>query len=176
QGRLHGGVVGTLMTNFGIEQAFREAGIDFARAKVGDRYVMEQLFERDWYIGGEGSGHIVCRDVTTTGDGIVSALQVLSALAEAGCAHLSDMLQGVHKTPQTLINVRMKEKRDVTKVPEVAQAVAEAEGVLGDQGRVLIRLSGTEPVVRVMVEGTDKALVDALAQQIAEVVRGLEQG
>ncbi len=173
KGLLKGGVVGTLMTNFGIEQALRKREIPFVRAKVGDRYVMEKLFEHDWWIGGEGSGHLVCRDVTTTGDGIVSALQVLAALRDAGAAHLSEVLEGVEKTPQSLVNVRMREKRDVTQVPEVARAVADAERELGDQGRVLLRLSGTEPVVRVMVEGTDANRVAGLAQRIADVVESL---
>lgn len=166
------GVVGTLMTNLGVEHAFNSAGIPFARAKVGDRYVMEQLLARGWQIGGESSGHIICLDRTTTGDGIVSALQVLSAMRREGRS-LAELKAGVHKYPQVLINVRLQRKVDIGAMPEVQSAVREAESELGSRGRVLLRPSGTEPLVRVMVEGEDGAQVERIARQLAETVSGL---
>jgi len=170
QGRLGGGVVGTLMTNFGAELAFRELGIPFERAKVGDRYVMEMLSQKGWLLGGEGSGHIVCKDVTTTGDGIVSALQVLVAMVQEG-ASLYELKQGMSKLPQTMINVRMKTRQDVSSHADVQQAVARATERLGQEGRVLLRPSGTEPVIRVMVEGVDEKLVGEIAQELADQVQ-----
>ena len=170
QGRLGGGVVGTLMTNFGAELAFRELGIPFERAKVGDRYVMEMLSQKGWLLGGEGSGHIVCKDVTTTGDGIVSALQVLVAMVQEG-ASLHELKQGMTKLPQTMINVRMKTRQDVSGHADVQAAVARAEERLGQEGRVLLRPSGTEPVSRVMVEGVDENLVGQIAQELADQVQ-----
>jgi len=166
------GVVGTLMTNLGVEHAFDAAGIPFARAKVGDRYVMEQLLARGWQIGGESSGHIICLDRTTTGDGIVSALQVLSAMRREGRS-LAELKAGTHKYPQVLINVRLERKVDISAMPEVQNAVHEAESQLGNRGRVLLRPSGTEPLVRVMVEGEDGAQVQRIAHQLAETVSGL---
>jgi len=166
------GVVGTLMTNLGVEHAFDAAGIPFVRAKVGDRYVMEQLLARGWQIGGESSGHIICLDRTTTGDGIVSALQVLSAMRHEGRS-LADLKAGMHKYPQVLINVRMGRKVDVSSMPEVQSAVREAESQLGRRGRVLLRPSGTEPLVRVMVEGEDGVQVEKIAHQLAEHVSAL---
>ena len=170
QGRLGGGVVGTLMTNFGAELAFRELGIPFERAKVGDRYVMEMLGQKGWLLGGEGSGHIVCKDVTTTGDGIVSALQVLVAMVQEG-ASLHDLKRGMSKLPQTMINVRMKTRQDVSAHADVQEAVARATERLGQEGRVLLRPSGTEPVIRVMVEGVDENLVGQIAQELADQVQ-----
>jgi phosphoglucosamine mutase len=164
------GVVGTLMTNLGMEHALRQAGIGFERAKVGDRYVMEKLKQCGWSLGGEGSGHLICLNCTTTGDGIVSALQVLRAVVEQGKS-LRELKAGMSKYPQTLINVRLKERRDVTALPAVQQAVAQAEARLGEAGRVLLRPSGTEPLIRVMVEGEDAALVGQLAEELAEAVR-----
>src|SRR5512139_2409363 len=166
------GVVGTLMTNLGVEHAFDAAGIPFARAKVGDRYVMEQLLARGWQLGGESSGHIICLDRTTTGDGIVSALQVLSAMRREGRS-LAELKAGVHKYPQVLINVRLQRKVDINAMPEVQSAVREAESQLGSRGRVLLRPSGTEPLVRVMVEGEDGAQVERIARQLADTVSGL---
>ncbi len=170
-GKLSGGVVGTQMSNLGLELALRDLGIEFCRAKVGDRYVMAELAARDWQLGGETSGHVVCRSVTTTGDGIVAALQVLVALNRAG-ATLHELKKGMHKFPQKMINVRLQSQRDVLADPGVKAAVAEVEAELGNRGRVLLRPSGTEPVVRVMVEGEDAGEVERLARQLADRVEG----
>ena len=169
-GGLPGGVVGTLMTNLGIEQALDRLGVPFARAKVGDRYVMEELVRRGWLIGGEGSGHIVCRDCTSTGDGIVSALQVLVAMCRQESS-LAELCQGVTRLPQETVNVRVTQRFDPGQVPGIQQAVAQAEERLGDAGRVLLRASGTEPVVRVMAEGEDAGLIGRIANELAETVR-----
>ncbi|MCP5351802.1 MAG: phosphoglucosamine mutase [Chromatiales bacterium] len=163
-------VVGTLMTNLGIEHAMRDAGIQLARAKVGDRYVMEMLRQHGWMLGGEGSGHIICLEKTTTGDGIVAALQVLAAMQRSGKA-LHELLEGVHKYPQTMINVPIEGQVDVKNSAVVMDAVKAAETRLADRGRVLLRPSGTEPLVRVMVEGEDAAEVEATAQELANVVQ-----
>ncbi|MFE8070727.1 phosphoglucosamine mutase [Marinobacteraceae bacterium S3BR75-40.1] len=168
--RLNGGVVGTLMTNFGAELAFKELGIPFERVKVGDRYVMERLYRNQWHIGGEGSGHIVCRDCTTTGDGIISALQVLVAMRDAGQS-LADLKAGMTKMPQCMINVRVGERFDPMGRDEVTAAVADAERRLADAGRILLRASGTEPVIRVMAEGQDERLIAGIAEELAEVIR-----
>ena len=167
---LKGGVVGTLMTNYGFELAMKDLGVDFCRANVGDRYVMAQLKDRGWVVGGESSGHILCLDKTSTGDGIVSSLQVLSALVQSGKT-LSEMKKGMVKLPQTMINVRLPEKRDVLGEERVKAAIADAEAVLQDRGRVLLRASGTEPLIRVMVEGDNASEVELLAQKIADVVQ-----
>ncbi|MFP3873611.1 MAG: phosphoglucosamine mutase [Thiohalophilus sp.] len=167
--RLEGGVVGTLMTNLGMEHALQAAGIPFSRARVGDRYVMEQLQAQGWQLGGEGSGHLICLDKTTTGDGIVAALQVLAAVVESGRS-LTDLVAGMHKYPQQLINVRLARKVDVLGTPEVQAAVAAAESELASRGRVLLRASGTEPLLRVMVEGQDADQVTRLARELAGVV------
>ena len=164
------GVVGTLMTNLGMEHALKQAGIAFARAKVGDRYVMELLQQRGWELGGEGSGHLICLNSTTTGDGIISALQVLWAMVEQN-KPLYDLKSGMTKYPQTLINVQLPAKVDVMALSSVQRAVKDAESLLGDAGRVLLRPSGTEPVIRVMVEGEDAQQVEQVAEQVAEVVR-----
>ncbi|MCG8612932.1 MAG: phosphoglucosamine mutase, partial [Pseudomonadales bacterium] len=169
-GRLRGGVVGTLMTNFGAELAFREMGIPFERAKVGDRYVMERLVKNDWLLGGEGSGHIVCRDNTTTGDGIISALQVLIALREEGCT-LHELKAGMHKLPQKMVNVKVAERFDPMTKAEISDAVSRAEARLVGAGRVLLRASGTEPLIRVMVEGDEAELVDQLVEELAVIVK-----
>ncbi len=169
QGILAGGVVGTLMSNFGLEQAFKRERIPFVRAKVGDRYVMEQLHSRGWDLGGESSGHIVCKQVSSTGDGIVAALQVLKAMSDAG-ASLAELKKGVVKLPQKMINVAVPKGGDPLGVAAVQAAVAEAEAKLGDTGRVLLRPSGTEPLVRVMVEGENSTLVKALCGSLAEAV------
>lgn len=169
RGRLPGGVVGTLMTNYGTELAFKEAGIPFERARVGDRYVMEVLAKNGWLLGGEGSGHLVALDCTTTGDGIISALQVLAAMVGSGKS-LHDIKQGMHKLPQLMINVRVKERKDPMSIEAVREAVSVAEKQLAGQGRVLLRPSGTEPVIRVMAEGRDAALVEKVTQALASVV------
>ncbi len=167
---LQGGVVGTLMSNLGLEHAFARDGVPFERAAVGDRYVMERLQAANWQLGGESSGHIICLDRTTTGDGIVSALQVLGAMVASGRS-LSELRAGMTKYPQELINVRLERQMDVVGLPVVQAAVAEAEAQLADRGRILLRPSGTEPLVRVMVEGRDADEVARVARELAEVVR-----
>jgi len=169
EGRLEGGVAGTVMTNFGVEQAFGRLGISFARSAVGDRYVLELLLERGWTLGGEGSGHIVCLDKHTTGDGLISGLQVLNALANAG-ESLADACRDLRLLPQVLINVPMKRGFDLRRDPSVAPAVALAEERLAGRGRVLLRPSGTEPVVRVMVEGEEESQVRGLAEELAGII------
>lgn len=166
RGRLDGGVVGTLMSNFGMELALKELDIPFVRANVGDRYVLEQLKAHEWTLGGESSGHIICLDKTSTGDGMVSALQVLTAITDSGKS-LHELKQGMSKMPQTMVNVRLLERVNPVQNPTVQQAIAETEDKLGDRGRVLLRMSGTEPLVRVMVEGDDAQLVGELANQLA---------
>jgi phosphoglucosamine mutase len=170
QSTMQGGVVGTLMTNLGFEHALNRLNVPFARAKVGDRYVMELLQANNWFLGGESSGHIICLDRTTTGDGIISALQVLTAMVDSGKS-LADLVNGMHKYPQTLLNVRVAERIDVDRSDRIQSAVREAEQQLAQTGRVLLRASGTEPVIRVMVEGQDAAIVKRLAQQLANEVR-----
>ncbi len=169
-GLLRGPVVGTLMSNLGLEQALVCQGIDFLRAKVGDRYVLELLKQNNGLIGGEGSGHVICLDRTTTGDGIVSALQVLAICQQEGKS-LHELKQGMTKYPQILRNIRLPEKQEVLAVPAVQHAIAAAESALADKGRVLLRLSGTEPLVRVMVEGQDAALVERLITELVEQVK-----
>ncbi|MBV1871432.1 MAG: phosphoglucosamine mutase [Gammaproteobacteria bacterium] len=168
--RMRGGVVGTLMSNLGLEVALTELGAGFVRANVGDRHVMELLRKEGWSLGGESSGHIICLDKTTTGDGIIAALQVVAAMQNRGVS-LREMLQGMEKYPQKLVNVRMQGRCDPLSNAQVCSAVADAESELGQRGRVLLRMSGTEPVVRVMVEGVDGAQVSKLADGVAEVVR-----
>jgi phosphoglucosamine mutase len=168
-GRLRGGVVGTLMTNFALERRLAEMKIPFARAKVGDRYVLEMLLENGWECGGENSGHLLCLDCHSTGDAIISALQVLAALVSTGQS-LGDFTQELSLLPQVLVNVKLAGSVDL-QAPAVRQAIAAAESDLQGRGRVLLRPSGTEPVVRVMVEGEDKGHVQALADRIAAVVR-----
>lgn len=163
------GVVGTLMSNLGFELALHDMEIPFARAKVGDRYVVELMKSRGWLLGGENSGHIICADVTTTGDGIVAALKVLRAMVESGHS-LNVIKSGMKKFPQIMINVAVADKACLEANAEISNAVAQAEQQLDGRGRVLLRPSGTEPVVRVMVEGEDAELVSSLAQSIASVV------
>ncbi len=162
------GVVGTLMTNIAIEQALARRGVPLVRAKVGDRYVLEELSARGWQLGGESSGHLLVLDRHTTGDGIVSALQVMQAVRRGGVT-LDRLLEGVTLYPQTMINVRLPEGSDWTRNAALADARQNAERALGDAGRVLIRASGTEPVLRVMVEARDATLGRRCAQQMAEV-------
>lgn len=169
-GELGGGVVGTLMSNFGLELALQQLDIGFARAKVGDRYVMEVLGEKGWQLGGESSGHIVCLDKTTTGDGIVAALQVLAVMVALDMP-LADLKNGMTKMPQKMINVRLPDKRDVMGNPSVQTAVREVESRLVGRGRVLLRPSGTEPLIRVMVEGSDSDEVARLCKQLAQAVQ-----
>ena len=160
------GVVGTLMSNLGLELALKAEGLEFVRAQVGDRYVKERMEAEGWFLGGESSGHIICSDVTTTGDGIVAALQVLIALKESGL-DLATFRSGMKKYPQRMINVTVAGKVDLGAFPAVAAAVARVEAQLGQRGRVLLRPSGTEPKVRVMVEGEDAAEVESLCAGLA---------
>ncbi len=170
EGTMKGGVVGTLMTNLAFEHAMQHLGIPFARAKVGDRYVMEVLQEKKWQLGGENSGHIICLDKHSTGDGIVSALQVLHALRMKQQT-LAQAAGDLHMYPQILINVKVAKKDDYANHPKVKLAVATAETLLDGKGRVLLRPSGTEPLLRVMVEGEDGGQVKLCAEKIAGVVR-----
>lgn len=172
---LKGGVAGTLMTNLGMEHALEKLGIPFARANVGDRYVLELMQERGWQLGGENSGHIICLDRHTTGDGIIAALQVLQALRMAKSS-LADYSREVTMYPQILVNVRTARGFDFKGNAAVQAALAEAQGDLAGQGRVLLRASGTEPLIRVMVEGRDEAAVRRWAEQIAETVRSAAEG
>ena len=169
-GAFRGEVVGTLMSNLGLEHALGRLGIGFARTKVGDRYIMEHLKQTDGILGGEPSGHIICRDRTTTGDGIVAALQVLAALQRMDVS-LEAVCSEVESYPQVLINVRFKERRDLVGLPAIQDAVFLAEKELAGQGRVLLRPSGTEPLLRVMVEGADRSQVESLARRLADLVR-----
>ncbi|MCI0508322.1 MAG: phosphoglucosamine mutase [Gammaproteobacteria bacterium] len=169
QAQLNGGVVGTVMSNLGLERALNDSGIAFKRAKVGDRYVMELLQQDGWHLGGEGSGHIICLDRTTTGDGIVSALQVLYAMQQTGQS-LSEIKAGMRKYPQLLINVKVNGWVDPGSSSAIQSAVRNVEAKMGKRGRVLLRPSGTEPLVRVMVEGEDPSEVKQVASELAQVV------
>jgi phosphoglucosamine mutase len=164
------GVVGTLMTNMAVEVALKARGVQFVRAKVGDRYVLEELEKHKWILGGEGSGHLLALDKHTTGDGLVSALQVLQACVRSGKT-LAQLLGGVTLFPQTLINVRLAPGQDWKSNARMVEETKAAEAALGDSGRVLIRASGTEPLVRVMVEARDAALAQSCAQRIADTLK-----
>jgi phosphoglucosamine mutase len=164
------GVAGTQMSNLGLELALADMQIPFVRTKVGDRYVVEAMKEHDWHLGGEGSGHVLCSDLNTTGDGIVSALQVLRAVSDSGKS-LRELKAGMTKLPQLMINVRLPRKIDISDDAEINGAVADAEKQLAGRGRVLLRPSGTEPLIRVMVEGEDSALVERSAVAIAGIVK-----
>ncbi len=164
------GAVGTLMTNMAVELALRRLGVEFVRARVGDRYVLEVLAEKGWLLGGEGSGHLLALDKHTTGDGLVSALQVLQACVASGKT-LAELLADVQLFPQTLINVRLQPGFDWKNHAPLQTATREAETALGESGRVLIRASGTEPLVRVMVEARDAVLAQTTAERIAATLR-----
>ena len=169
-GSLRGPVVGTVMSNLGLELALRAAGIEFRRAAVGDRYVHALLRETQGMLGGETSGHILCLDKTTTGDGLVSALQVLAVMKTTG-RELAELVAPMRKFPQVLLNVKVASRFDPTQVSAVQEAVARTEARLGDEGRVVLRASGTELVIRVMVEGREEVLTRNAAAELAEVVR-----
>lgn len=168
--RIQGGVIGTLMSNIGLEIAVRQLGLEFVRTKVGDRYVLAELHKRGWLLGGESSGHIVWLSATTTGDGIIAALQVLAIMMQTQKS-LNELKSGMKKYPQTMINLAIKSDFDPLKNVTIQQAVKDVEATLADRGRVLLRLSGTEPVMRIMVEGEEKTKVANLAQQLADVVK-----
>jgi phosphoglucosamine mutase len=169
-GRLQGPVVGTLMTNLGVEHALDKLDVKLLRARVGDRYVMEMLLENKGVLGGEGSGHIICLDRTTTGDGIIAALQIMAEMHGSGRS-LHELKADVQKYPQVLVNVRTSKKINPDRDESLQQAVKAAEKKLGREGRVLLRASGTEPLIRVMVEGVHEEIVSALARQLADEVR-----
>ena len=164
-----GGVVGTQMSNLGLELALADLGIPFTRSPVGDRYVMRELADRGWGLGGESSGHIIITDLNTTGDGIVSALQTLAAIVGLEQS-LAELCQGMHKFPQSMVNVKVANGADPTASPAIRSAIARVEDQLGGNGRVLLRPSGTEPVIRVMVEGENRAEVETLARDLSNVV------
>ena len=170
QGDLRGPVVGTVMSNLGLEHALAADGIPFLRAKVGDRYVLAMLKEHGGVLGGETSGHLLCLDRTTTGDGLVSALQVLAAMRRSG-RPLAELAAGMPRYPQVMVNVRVQERTDPSKSVEIQAAVKRAERELGESGRVVLRASGTEPVIRVMVEGREAGEVNRLANELADTVR-----
>jgi phosphoglucosamine mutase len=169
-GRLRGGVVGTLMTNFAFEKAMGRMGIEFVRAKVGDRYVLELLQQKGWELGGENSGHLLDLDRHTTGDGTMSALLVLSALVASGQT-LAEYTRELEMLPQVLVNVRVDASFDFKSSDAVRASMEAAEAELAGTGRILLRPSGTEPVIRVMVEGPSQPLVSRLAEGIAESLR-----
>ncbi|MFZ4624515.1 MAG: phosphoglucosamine mutase [Rhodoferax sp.] len=167
------GVVGTLMTNMAVEVALQARGVEFVRARVGDRYVLEELEKHQWLLGGEGSGHLLALDKHTTGDGLISTLQVLQTVVRSGNS-LSQLLSDVSLFPQTLINIRLKPGQDWRASPDLASVTRAVENELGQTGRVLIRASGTEPLVRVMVEARDAVQAQACAQRIARTITAQE--
>jgi len=167
---LSGGVVGTVMSNLGLEIAIKKLGVEFVRSKVGDRHVMSELLKHNWYLGGESSGHIICLSDATTGDGIIAALQVLSAICTSG-ATLYEHKSGMKKYPQTMINVKASNGKEIVNSPEIISAILSHEKALGESGRVLLRPSGTEPVIRVMVEGENRDEVATRANQLAQLVK-----
>ncbi|MGI9249183.1 MAG: phosphoglucosamine mutase, partial [Woeseiaceae bacterium] len=169
KGDLQGPVVGTVMSNLGLEHALKAQAIEFRRASVGDRYVLEALKDSGGTLGGETSGHMLVLDKTTTGDGIICALQILAVMKESGKS-LYELSAGMPKYPQTMVNVRTERRMDPGQSAEIQDAVAVAEEELADTGRVVLRASGTEPVIRVMVEGENEAQVVSLANRLASVV------
>jgi phosphoglucosamine mutase len=163
-------VVGTVMSNLGLEHALQAEGIEFLRAKVGDRYVLELLRKHGGVLGGETSGHLLCLDRTTTGDGLVSALQVLAVMKRTGRS-LAELAAGMPQFPQVMVNVKVRERIDPGQSPAIQAAVRKVEESLGKTGRVVLRASGTEPLIRVMVEGQDEQVVTRLAHELADTVR-----
>ena len=174
RGILHGGVVGTLMSNFGLEKALRAMGVEFVRTQVGDRYVLETLKERDWKIGGEPSGHLVCLDKTTTGDGIIAALQVLAIMVKKDKT-LADLTQNITLFPQSLVNLKTEHAIELAQDVRVRGAVDALDAALKNEGRVVLRPSGTEPVLRVMVEGMDRHKVQTYAEELSKEISAIEQ-
>ncbi len=174
RGMLNGGVVGTLMSNYGLEKALSVMNIPFLRTNVGDRYVLEALKEQDWKIGGESSGHVVCLDKTTTGDGIIAALQVLAIMVKQDKT-LQQLSTGITLLPQTLINLKTDNAVQLARNHRVLEAVNDLKTKLQGEGRTLLRPSGTEPILRVMVEGVDKQQVQMQAQQLADEIKTIEQ-
>jgi len=170
RGELQGGVVGTVMSNLGMEQAFRANNIDFKRAAVGDRYVLEMMKENAWLLGGEASGHIICLDKSTTGDGIVAALEVLQVMHDSG-KPLTELAAEMDTCPQMMINVAVTRGFKITDSKEINDAVRAVETDLGDNGRVVLRPSGTEPLIRVMIEGIDADQVKRQCESLADIVR-----
>src|SRR3990167_1133044 len=170
RGVLEGGIVGTVMSNFGFECAVRERGIDFVRVPVGDRHIISELARRKWHLGGEPSGHIVCLKTSSTGDGIITALQVLASMRQQGQT-LAEIRKGLTKFPQILPNIKVADQAASIDVPHIVNAVKDIESALGSKGRVLLRKSGTEPLIRVMVEGEDEKQVEAYAAQLADLVK-----
>lgn len=168
--KLNGAVVGTVMSNLGLEQAIRKLDLNFYRAAVGDRYVMDMLRKEKLILGGETSGHIINLDLTTTGDGIIAALQVLEEMALTG-KKLSELVSGVTKFPQIMKNVKLKKKIDIASNNDINDAVKDVENTLGNSGRVVLRPSGTEPLVRVMVEGENETQVEQLVDQLTDKVK-----
>ena len=164
------GIVGTLMTNMGLELALEAGGLRLARAKVGDRYVKELMVAEGWSLGGESSGHIICGDLSTTGDGVIAALQVLAAVKASGKS-LEALTSGLNPLPQVLVNVRIAKGFDLSAHPSIGEACRRVESELEGRGRLLLRPSGTEPVIRVMVEGDDTVAIDALAEEVADAIR-----
>lgn len=171
---LNGGVVGTLMSNYGLELALQRHKIPFTRTKVGDRYVMDKLMEHQWSLGGETSGHIICLEHTTTGDGIVAALQVLKILCEKNDS-LHDLKKGMTRFPQILKNVKVSNPKSILSHPSVQDAITQIEKTIQGKGRVLVRASGTEPLVRVMVEGDDPVYINVVADKLVAIIEKATQ-
>ena len=171
QGRLHADtVVATVMSNIGLEIALRRRGIRLVRTPVGDKHVMEAMLQHGYVLGGEQSGHVILSEHLFTGDGLATTLAVLRVMAETG-RELADLAGELVTYPQTLLNVRVREKKDVATVPAIAAAMARVEAALDGQGRLLVRYSGTEPLLRIMIEGEDQATIQAWAEEIAEAAR-----
>ena len=170
---MHGGVVGTVMSNLGLEQALKELSVPFLRAQVGDRYIMEALLERQWVLGGEPSGHILALDLCSTGDAIVAGLQVLLAVKDADVS-LKDFASGLVKLPQVLVNVVVNSPAEISRHPDMLEATASYEHDLADRGRILVRPSGTEPLLRIMVEGEDESEVTRIADDLAKHAKSIQ--
>jgi phosphoglucosamine mutase len=169
---LSGGVVGTQMSNLGLERALNNIGLDFERSKVGDRYVLELMQKGGWTLGGESSGHIICKDLATTGDGLVAAIQVFGAMTSENLS-LYELKKGVSKLPQIMLNVRINPGTDVASLPEVQETVFRAQELIGERGRVLIRASGTEPLIRIMVEGDSTEEVERIAKMLGKKIESI---